>query len=117
MRLKVLCDENVPGAVISFLKERGVDVLVVTPGSSDAAIASRAKREKCIILTFDSDFANILAYPPQDFFGIVRIKVGPPFINVILHSLKTVFRHVKTQKEFRGKLVIAEPDGFRVWEK
>lgn len=116
MRLKVLCDENVPGAVIGFLNELGFDVRTAKPGSLDTAIAAQARREKRILITFDSDFANILAYPPSHFFGIIRVKVSPPFIDVILRSLKTVFKQFRTQKEFRGKLVIAESDRFRVWE-
>jgi len=116
MPLKLLCDENLPSAVINFLEKRGCDVRRVKPSSPDSAIASQAKREKRIILTFDSDFANILVYPPQKFFGIIRVKIDPPFINIVINSLALIFRHFKTPKEFRGKLIIAEPEGFRVWE-
>ena len=116
MHLKVLCNENLPRNIVAFLQTKGLNVVRVTPGTSDSKIALQARREKRIIITFDSDFANILAYPPQDFFGIIRLKVNPPFANVVIGSLQAVFKRFKTQKEFRGKLIIAEPATVRVWE-
>ena len=77
MPLRILCDENIPGAVITSLQECGFTVARVKPGSNDSEIAYQGKREKYIILTLDSDFSNILAYPPGDFFGIIRIKISP----------------------------------------
>ncbi len=68
-------------------------------------------------MSFDSDFANILNYPPQEFFGIIRLTVRPLTIPLVLHALALVVQQFKTQKNFRGKLIIAEPSGLRVWEK
>lgn len=117
MPLRILCDENIPGAVITSLQECGFTVARVKPGSNDSEIAYQGKRGKYIILTLDSDFSNILAYPPGDFFGIIRIKISPPFITTILAALKNVFNQFKTPKEFQGKLIIVEAATFRVWEE
>ena len=43
MSLKVLCDENLPRAVISTLKEWGLNVVVVESGTTDEEIAAKAK--------------------------------------------------------------------------
>ena len=117
MPLRILCDENVPGAVITSLQEWGIDAVRVKLGSKDAKIALRAKQGKYIILTFDSDFSNILAYPPGDFFGIIRIKISPPFISTIVAALKNVFNQFKTPEQLRGKHNIVEAMTFRVWEE
>jgi len=115
MPLRILCDENIPGAVVLFLKEKGWDVVRVKSGSPDPEIANQARGEKRILLSFDSDFANILVYPPRDYFGIVRLNISPPFIVIIIRAIKNVFEEFKSQEDFRGKLVIVEASRFRVW--
>ena len=117
MPLKVLCDENLPGAVIAALREWAIDGLRVAPRTSDAEIAELAKREGCVLLTLDSDFANVLAFPPSAFGGILRVKIDPPFVSVVIPALKRVFDAFPTADRFRGKLVIAEASTFRVWEE
>jgi hypothetical protein len=77
----------------------------------------RAKQQQQVILTFDSDFANILAYPPQEYFGIIRVKIKPPFAETISASLKNLFLHFPDERALQGKLVILAPHGFRIWEE
>ena len=117
MSLKVLCDENLPGAVISALKEWKFNVVVAEPGTTDEEISAKAKREELIIVTFDSDFANILKYPPKNFSGIIRINIRPPLIKTVINALKTLFNAFKTPEEFCGKLFIVEATTFRIWEE
>lgn len=95
---------------------RGFNAVRERPGMADPEIASQAKRERRIILTFDSDFSNILAYPPRDSFDIIRIKISPPLISLIIKLLKNLLDQFKTLKEFWGKLIIVEPAKFRIWE-
>ena len=116
MPLKVLCDENLPGAVIAALQKLGFEVRRVVPKTPDEEIAAQARREGRVILTFDSDFSNVLAYPPAELCGIVRIKIDPPFISVVIPALTRVFDAFPTADHLRGKLVIAEAGTFRVWE-
>ena len=117
MPLKVLCDENLPGAVIAALQRWGHDVERVTPSTPDEELAALAQRERLVILTFDSDFANILAFPPSEFWGIIRVKIDPPFVSTVISALQRVFETFPTADRLRGKLVIAEASTFRVWEE
>lgn len=68
-----------------------------------------------MLISFDSDFANILSYPPADFFGIVRLNLHPPTAALVARAMALVFRRFKTQRAFKGKLIVAEPASFRVW--
>lgn len=115
MSLKLLCDENLPRVIDILLSEQGYRIKRPPSGSSDSVVAALAKKEKRVLISFDSDFANILNYPPTDFFGIIRLNVHPPTISLVSGALTLVFRRLKKQKEFKGKLIIAEPAGFRVW--
>ncbi|MEK7173660.1 MAG: DUF5615 family PIN-like protein [Patescibacteria group bacterium] len=117
MSLKLLCDENIPYLIKTSLEQRGFDVGCVTPGMKDNVVAELARREQRILITFDSDFANILAYPPSKYFGILRINIHPPFPNIILVALERVFNVFKKQKDFHKKLIIVEASTFRIWEE
>lgn len=115
MSLKVLCDENIPHAIAASLEQWGFIVERVVPGMKDSEVARMARDKQSILLTFDSDFANILAYPPGEFFGIIRINIEPPTIDVVLASLAYIFDFFETSADFKGKLIIADEGRFRVW--
>ena len=92
------------------------DVMRVISGMQDENVANLAQREQRILVTFDSDFANILTYPPQNFFGIVRISIDSVFANTVKKALDYLFSEMKEQQEYKGKLIILEPTTFRIWE-
>lgn len=77
----------------------------------------QAKKEKRIILTFDSDFSNILAYSPKSYFGIVRLKIHPPFNNLIINALHNLFSKFNKQEHFKRKLFILEKTLFVFMKK
>jgi hypothetical protein len=116
MPLKLLCDENLPYSLSHALTMRGFDVVRVSGGISDSDIAKRAQVEQRIIITLDSDFANILQYPPGDYDGIVRIKVEPPVADSVLVALDVLFVRFKKKKDFIGKLFILEKEKIRIWD-
>lgn len=116
MSLKLLCDENIAEAVVAFLEHEGYDVARPVPGASDENIGLVLLREKRVIVTHDSDFANILKFDPRKFFGIIRIKIDPPLNPVVIASLKRVLAAYPAARRLRGRLIIALPDSFREWE-
>ena len=115
MPLRFLVDENIPGNVIVSLRKSGHDVKAVSKGSSDPHIASTSIKEDRVILTFDSDFANILAYPPDIYPGIIFLRIEPPSIELILKSLDHIINHFPANADFKGRLIVGEPQRFRVW--
>lgn len=117
MPLRILCDENIPRAIIASLEEHSFIVEKVLPTSSDERVAGQAKRRKEIILTFDSDFSNILSYPPQEYYGIIVIRIHPPLTQTIIQALTHLFQKWPSGKDYQGKLIILEGGRVRVWSK
>lgn len=117
MSLKVLCDENLPNVISAALNNIGCDVKRVVSGMSDVQVANLAQVEERIIITFDSDFANILVYPPKEYFGIVRISIHPPTVHTIIERLNYIFSQFTTAKDFQGKLIIIGNTGIRIWNE
>ncbi len=116
MSLKLLCDENIAGAVAAFLESEGHDVARPVPSTPDEDIGEMVSREKRVIITHDSDFSNILKFDPRKLFGIIRIRIDPPINSVVIASLQRVLAVYPTARRLRGRLIIALPDTFREWE-
>jgi len=111
--MKFLVDENVRKEVIEFLKSFGYEVLLPPSGAEDEEIAQIAKQTKSIILTHDQHFANILMYPPQEFSGIIRIKIHPPKAEDITTALHNLLNKL-SYEEINKRLIVLEKDGFRI---
>jgi predicted nuclease of predicted toxin-antitoxin system len=115
--IRFLADENVPSAVVRFLKDKGFDLKEVRgagiAGESDDAVIALARKEERVLLTFDRHFANILAYPPSSHHGIIRIRIHPPLIDHILQALDELIKKLDLNT-IRGCLIVLEREGFRV---
>lgn len=76
MRLKV--DENLPTELAELLRSAGHEADTVAAeqasGASDPALAELCKRERRALVTLDRGFADIRAYPPEEYEGIVVLR-------------------------------------------
>ncbi|MFC1674907.1 DUF5615 family PIN-like protein [Candidatus Omnitrophota bacterium] len=111
--MRFLVDENVRKEVVDFLISGGHDTLTAASGAKDEEIARIAKEAKRIILTHDQHFADILMYPPEQYSGIIRIKIHPPTSQAIINALKYFLPQISPDK-LDKKLVILEEEGFRL---
>ena len=60
--MRLLADENFPGAAVAALEAAGHDVVWVrteAPGTIDSDVLAWAAREERILLTFDKDFGEL----------------------------------------------------------
>ena len=96
MKFKV--DENLPVEVAELLRQAGHDAATVLEqhlsGSADSDVALVCQREERILVTLDLDFADIRAYPPVQFPGIVVLRLkqqDKPHVLEILSRLMRVF--------------------------
>jgi predicted nuclease of predicted toxin-antitoxin system len=77
MRFKV--DENLPVEAAEALRQTGHDAATALEqkygGSADAQLADLCRREGRILVTLDMDFADIRAYPPAEFPGLIVLRL------------------------------------------
>ena len=77
MRFKL--DENLPIQIQLLLTEHGHDAVTVLDegigGATDSTIASVCQGEQRVLVTLDKDFADIRAYPPDEYPGIVVLRL------------------------------------------
>src|SRR5215468_3517141 len=60
--MRLLANENFPGAAVDALRARGHDVLWVrteAPGITDQQVLARASAESRVLITFDKDFGEL----------------------------------------------------------
>jgi predicted nuclease of predicted toxin-antitoxin system len=114
---RFLIDENIPPAVARFLRNKGFDVKEVReagiPGISDAEIMHLARQEERVLLTFDKHFSNILLYPLDSHYGVIRFRIHPPLLSDILRILDQFLQKFDLTM-IRRTLIVLERDGFRV---
>lgn len=78
MRFKL--DENLTPTIAGLLIEAGHDAATAAEqglaGAKDPDIASVCLDEGRILITFDLDFADIRAYPPNRYPGLIVLRIG-----------------------------------------
>jgi len=72
-------DENLPVEIADLLRQAGYDAVTVfeqhLEGSTDFDIASACQEEGRALVTLDTDFADIRAYPPAQFPGLIVLRL------------------------------------------
>jgi predicted nuclease of predicted toxin-antitoxin system len=112
-----LVDENLLfPALIGFLESKGHEVKEAPTGVANSALATLAKREDRILLTHDKGFANILAYPPEQYPGIVRINIHPPRLDLVRAALTQLLAQVDPAA-FCGHLITLDRSSYRIYPR
>ncbi len=77
--MKFKIDENLPIEVADLLQQVGYDAATVYDqdlvGEADENIATVCQSEKRAIVTLDTDFADIRVYPPEEYFGLIVMRL------------------------------------------
>lgn len=75
-------DENVPVEAAELLRAAGWNCDTVhdegLAGADDAKVAAVCQAEARVLFTLDLDFADIRAYPPKEYVGIVVLRPAEP---------------------------------------
>ena len=115
MRFKV--DENLPIEAADLLQQAGHDAVTVPGqglgGQADPDIASICQREGRALVTLDTDFAGIRAYPPRDFPGLIVLRLKRQDKLHVLESLRHV-TSVLSIEPLQCHLWIAEEGRVRI---
>ncbi len=115
--MKFKIDENLPVEVANLLEENGYDAVTVLQqklaGESDANIAGVCQREKRALVTLDADFANIRSYPPDDFWGLIVLRLkkqNKPYVLSVIYQLTKIL----TKEPLEHHLWIVEEKRIRI---
>lgn len=87
-------DDNLPRAAASLLEQFDFDVETVLSqhlgGSQDQSLAEIVKRENRVLVTLDTDFADVLSYPPQSFSGIVILRLRRQDVVSVKNAIRSM---------------------------
>jgi predicted nuclease of predicted toxin-antitoxin system len=115
MRFKV--DENLPPEVTSLLRDLGHDARTIwdegLSGRPDAELAQACQAERRTLVTLDTGFGDIRTYPPEQFAGLIVLRLAKQNRSHVL----AVFRRVMTlipAEPLSGRLWVVEEDRVRV---
>ena len=112
--MRFLANENFPGPAIKVLRNAGYKVISIQEeysGISDDAVVSIAQKENLIILTFDSDYGEIVfkhaqENPPSVVFFRFKGR-SPNYAGVVLLQL------LQDSIILDGFFTVVEADGVR----
>jgi predicted nuclease of predicted toxin-antitoxin system len=115
--MKFKIDENLPAEIATDLKAAGHDAETVFDeghaGSADLVITAVAQREGRVLLTMDKGIADVRAYPPEDYAGIVLFRPASQGRGT---TLAFVQRHLPAllASPLEGHLVVVSESSIRV---
>ena len=120
MSLRLLSDQCVPLEITESFAAAGHEVTVlrdVLPiRAPDADVIAKAHELDAILVSLNGDFADIVAYPPARFSGILALQLHnhPEIIPALMEGLLEFLARNPEQDFYRGKLFIAEVHRIRV---
>ncbi len=110
-------DENMPVEVAELLKQAGYDAITVSGqdliGTSDSNLAKVCRKEKRVLITLDTDFADIRTYRPAEFSGIIVMRLNQQDKHHVLEVFRRAIRLFSKEK-IEGHLWIVEEDKVRI---
>lgn len=115
--MKFKIDENLPIEAAQSLSEAGYDALTVHDqnmvGEKDTKLAQVCRDELRVLVTLDMHFADIRAYPPVDFPGLIVLRLTRQDKQQVLNLLRRTIKLLKSEM-LHGKLWIVEEKRVRV---
>jgi predicted nuclease of predicted toxin-antitoxin system len=115
VRFKV--DENLPIEVAEVLRKAGHESATVIEesmaGASDPDLAAMVRRERRALITLDVGFGDIRTYPPEDFEGIIVLRLARQNKEHVLHVCERLMKHLPSAP-LVGQLWIVETNRIRV---
>jgi predicted nuclease of predicted toxin-antitoxin system len=120
MGLRFFADHCVSNEIIHALRGAGHEVLRLEDHlpteARDALVIAKAQELDAILLSLNSDFADIVAYPPARFKGIVALQVldHPEATGALTARLIAYLMTHPAEEYHRGKLIIVEPYRVRI---
>jgi len=115
--LKFKIDENLPVELARDLLVAGHEAVTVDDqqlvGSNDRDLSEICRSEGRVLVTLDLDFADIRTYPPENYPGLIVLRLGrqdkPHVLDIFQKLLKAIGR-----EPLEGRLWIVEENRIRI---
>lgn len=120
MSVRFSADHCVPSSITEALRDAGHEVRVLKehiPGDSDDAIViAKAQEMDAIRVSLNGDFADITAYPPSRYKGIVALQVRnhPEVIPSLMRRLAGHLAAYPRMSDYKGQLFMVEAHRIRI---
>lgn len=115
MQFKI--DDNLPIEIAELLINAGHNVKTVNEqqlqGVRDPVLIDVCKSENRILVTLDTDFSDIRAYPPQEFSGIIVLRVGSQAKQHVIKVFQNILSFIQ-QEPLNQHLWIGEETRIRI---
>ena len=115
MRFKI--DENLPPEASTLLQNSGHDALTVweqrLQGRPDLTIARVCQEEQRIFITLDLDFADIRTYPPDQYSGLIVMRLNSQSRTSVLTALERLLPILEKER-IEGHLWIVDETTVRI---
>jgi len=116
--MRFLIDANLPRSTVELIARLGHEVDFARDiglGSApDAQIAARARQTESALLTRDLDFADIRGYPPNEYAGIIVLRLPD---DAVAADIVLVVERFLSQLTFvdnlKGRLAIVDENRVR----
>ena len=117
MRFKL--DENLSPTIAGLLAGAGHDATTVAEqglaGAEDPDIASVCLDEGRILVTFDLDFADVRAYPPHRYPGLIVLRISSQAPRRQMEVVSRILPSL-SGRSLNGQLWIVEDSRIRIRE-
>jgi predicted nuclease of predicted toxin-antitoxin system len=115
MKLKI--DENLPTKSVKLLEDYGYEAMSVfdqnLSGASDTRIAEVCQKENRALITLDADFSDIRTYSPDEFFGLIILRLKrqdkPHILSIVDRLIK-----ILSKEPLERRLWIVEEGKVRI---
>ncbi len=116
--MRFFLDANQPRSAVSALRNLGHQVEfardIGMANAPDEAIAARARETQAALVTRDTDFADIRRYPPEQYAGIVVLRLPDDAIaSDITSVLERFVGNERFREQLSGRLAIVESNRVR----
>ena len=115
MALRLFIDHCVPFSVARALETAGHEALLLRDhlptDAPDSDVIAEAQQLDAVLVTLNGDFADLVAYPPERYGGIVglQVRIRPEAVPALTARLLDLLRAHPQAGYFAGKLFLVEP--------
>jgi predicted nuclease of predicted toxin-antitoxin system len=115
MRLKL--DENQPRALLALFRDAGHEVDAAADeglqGKSDAELLARCQTDQRALLTFDLDFADLRQYPPEQYPGLLVLRLRSQAVHHVLRVARRILPLLSAE-QVAGHLWLIDEEQVRI---